>query len=272
MLDMLEPYADDTDWDIAMFELIRSMPRANKLRSSLLALLLLAGAVSVAGCGSLRRGPEPTPTRPPLATYTPTPQGFIPPNAVVVEQAAPAPVVQEVAAPVEVPTAIPAEIPTEAPTVAPTATPEPTQTPTSLPTATPTATPTPDYLFELEENSRFPLVKDDKLAGVRIFAYIYDVDEFALGNYGLIITRNDQPVEPVETNSRSAAGLPGQTRTEIGPYSRFTNLTLTVEGATEGVWTIQAVDANRAPLGRPAIFILGSQDNERELYVRYRRK
>ncbi len=260
-----------------MFELMRSLSRAKKSRSSLLVLLLLAGAVSVTGCGSLRRGPEPTPTRPPLATYTPTPQGFVPPNAVVQEAAPVAPVAaepaatpipQEVAAPVEVPT----EIPTAAPTVAPTATPEPTQTPTPVPTATPTATPTPDYLFELEESSRFPLVKDDKLTGVRIFAYIYDVDEFALGNYGLIITRNDQPVEPVEANARSAAGLPGQTRTEIGPYSRFTNLTLTVDGPTEGVWTVQAVDANRAPLGRPAIFILGSQDNERELYVRYRRK
>lgn len=257
-----------------MIETHKPLPKAKKLTTSLLALLLLAGALILTGCGSLRRGPEPTPTRPPLPTYTPTPQGFVPPNAVVQEVAsvaaepATAPVPQEVAAPVEIPT----KIPTEAPTLAPTTTPEPTQTPTPEPTATPTATPTPDYLFELEESSRFPLAKDDKLTGVRIFAYIYDVDEFALGNYGLIITRDEQPVEPVEAAARSAAGLPGQTRAEIGPYSRFTNLTLTVEGPTVGVWTVQAVDANRAPLGRPAIFILGSQDNERELYVRYRRK
>ncbi len=257
-----------------MFELIRSKPRANRVGSSLLALLLLAGALSVAGCGSLRRGPEPTPTRPPLATYTPTPQGFVPANAVV-EPAAPAPVA---AAPVqaEAPTEVPTAVPTETPTSVPTATPEPTQTPTPAPTATatatPTATPTPDYAFELEENSRMPLPKDDKLTGVRVFAYIYDETEFALGNYGLRITHDDQPVEPVEANLRSSAGLPNQTRTEIGPYSRFTNLTLTVDGPAEGVWTIQAVDANQTPVGRPAIFILGSQDNERELYVRYRRK
>lgn len=248
-----------------------------------LILVLILGLLFLSGCSRLRRGNE-TPTPAPLPTYTPTPIGFVPENAVVQQESQPAaqPVTQaEVAAPEPTATPIPAtetpvpEAPTATPvpTEVPTETPVPTNTPLPEPTATPTATATPNYPLTLETSTRLPVQEDDSLAGVRVYAYFSDADGFPVGNYGLLITHDEQLVVPAEGAIRSSDGLPLRTRQEPGPNTLFTNLVLTIPNLNEGVWTVQAVDASQIPVGQVAAFVVGSSsDVNRELYVRYRIK
>lgn len=261
-----------------MFDLNPMHPTHRRAAGRLLLLfVLIVGLVVLSGCSRLRRGNE-TPTPVALPTYTPTPIGFVPGNAIVQQAAQPA--AQEPAAPPEAPTATPAPaeptatpLPTELPTEAPTATPVPTETPTPEPTATPLPTATPSYPFELVLSTRLPVQDNDDLNGVRIYAYFAGKDGFPVEDYGVIITHDDQVVAPAEGATLSSGGLPGQTRPEPGPNSLFTNLVLTVPDLAQGVWTVQAVDADSAPVGQVAVFIVGSNsDASRELYVRYRLK
>lgn len=218
-----------------------------------------------AACG----GSEPPPTRTPVPTWTPTPVGAGP--------AAPAEGNQQATAPNEAP---PDQPPTqEAPATntqpppPPTATLPPTETPTPAATDTPTATPeptptpTPAYSFTLEMAEKFPT---ESLAPnvVRIYLYVYSPAELGLGGYSLQVTRNGAPLL---VDEESTAGAPDVTRTEPGPFTRFTNMNVIFVEPQAGRWEIQLVDEQGQVVGPPAVFDLTADEATRELYVRYRR-
>ena len=72
--------------------------------------------------------------------------------------------------------------------------------------------------------------------------------------------------------ARSTDGLPGETRPGPRPYTRFANLGAAFFEKAEGVWEIQLLDRGGFPMGEAARFVLGPDDNLRELYFRYREK
>lgn len=162
----------------------------------------------------------------------------------------------------------------EVPTPLPTDTPPPTATPTPEVAATPTdtpepsPTPTPAYSFVLEAAEKFPT---DSLAPnvVRIFLYVYSPVEFGLEGYSLLVTHNGVPLVVDEV---SVGGAPDVTRTEPGPFTRFTNMNVIFVEPQSGRWEIQLIDAARHPVGPPAVFDLTADEITRELYVRYRQE
>jgi hypothetical protein len=121
-------------------------------------------------------------------------------------------------------------------------------------------------LFELETAEKHPT---DSLASnvVRVFAYVYSAQEPALEGYTLRVTHNGAEL-PVDQASRG--GLPDLTRTEPGPFTRFTNLDLIFVEAQAGTWVVQLLDGDGVPVGPPATFELSADEETRELYVRYR--
>jgi len=237
--------------------------------------LLLLAALLLSGCGGRE---EATPTRTPVPTYTPTPLGQQP----LVQQ----PAAQPVAAtdtpippaatftpvpPTATPTPIPptdTPIPTETPTATPTDTPTITPSPTPTLTPTPTPTPTPDYAFVLEMAEQFPT----QLPGVdegRVYVYVYNGEAYALGGYTISVSKDGVPLTVL---ARSTEGLPGETRPGPSPYTRFANLGAAFFEKPAGVWEIQLIDGRGFPMGKSAQFVLGPDDNLRELYLRYYEK
>jgi len=237
----------------------------------LAALLILAALL--AGCG----GEEVTPTRTPIPTWTPTPlSGEAAAAAVDAGVASGGEIGSQVVDPNAVAAAIatstPTPLPTDTPTPEPTATPLPTDTPTPeptpLPTDTPVPTPTPTepiFPFELEAAEKFPT---ETLAPnvVRIYAYIYAPETLGSGGYSLRVARNGAPLVVEEV---SAAGLPGSTRSQPGPYTRFTNFSVIFVEPQAGEWRIEPVDSQGNVVGPEAIFNLTADEATRELYVRY---
>lgn len=236
-------------------------------------LMLLLAAFWLGGCGGRE---EPTPTRTPVPTYTPTPVGQQP---VAVQPAAQAVAATDTPIPPtatftpEPPTATPTPIPptdtpipTETPTATPTETPTVTPSPTLTPTLTPT--PTPDYAFVLEMAEQFPT----QLPGVdevRVYVYVYNGEAYALGGYTISVSKDGVPLTVL---ARSTDGLPGETRPGPSPYTRFANLGAAFFEKPAGVWEIQLVDRGGFPMGAPAQFVLGPDDNLREFYLRYHEK
>lgn len=240
--------------------------------------LFLLMALVLSGCGGRE---EPTPTRTPVPTYTPTPAGQQP--VVVAQQPAAPPAQQPVPTetPIpptatftpEPPTATPVPptatpVPTETPTATPTDTPTATNTPTATPSPTPTPTATPDYAFVLEMTEQFPT----QLPGVdevRVYVYVYRDDAYGLGNYTISVAKDGVPLSVL---ARSTEGLPGETRPGPSPYTRFANLGAAFFEKPEGTWDVQLVDRVGLPMGDPIRFVLGPDDDLRELYLRYREK
>lgn len=243
--------------------------------------LLLSTAIAVcvlAGCG---RGQE-APTRTPVPTWTPTsvaanqnsgaaPAAQADDPALAAQsqpgqEGAPAPTplppTATMAPPADTPapTSTPQPAPTDTP-VAPTATPEP---PTATPSPEPT--PTPSYDFALEAAEKLPT---EALAAdvVRIWLYAYSPAELGLGGYSLRVTHNGTPLTVEEV---STAGIPGQTRTTPGPFTRFTNMNLLFVEPQAGAWEVQLIDPDGQPAGPPALFDLTADEVTRELYVRYK--
>ena len=138
--------------------------------------------------------------------------------------------------------------------------------PTATPTIEPTPTASPDYGFILETAQKFPT---ESLAPnvVRIYAYIYSPTEFGLEGYSLSVRHNGAELA---VDQQSTGGLPRVTRDAPGPYSRFTNLTAIFVETQAGDWVVQLADADGNPAGPPATFQLSSDEETRELYVRYR--
>lgn len=198
---------------------------------------------------ALQSAPTPTP-RP---TWTPTPTRGLPPSTPTYPSS-----------PLPTPTYTPTWTPTPVPTWTPTYT--PTSPPTDTPTPTPT--PTPSYAFELEDFETFP-ARFLEEEGLRIFAYVYAPSEPALSGYSLLI-RHDGIRQPVQ--AESTGGLPGLTRPEPSPYTRFTNLEVWLPGPPGGTWEIQLIDAEGRPAGPSVMLTLRKGDPNRDIYVRYRRR
>ena len=189
-----------------------------------------------------------------IATETPTPMPTDTPT--------PAPTATPLPTDTPVPTATP--LPTDTPTITPT--PLPTDTPSPVPTPTPS--PTPVYSFDLEAAEKFPT---DSLAPnvVRIYGYVYSPSVFGLPGYRLSVLHNGTPLVADEA---SVSGMPGLTRDEVSPYSRFTNLNVIFVEPQAGEWRVQVIDPQGLAAGPEAVFTLTADETTRELYVRYRQK
>jgi hypothetical protein len=92
---------------------------------------------------------------------------------------------------------------------------------------------------------------------------------FALEGYSLDVLHNGAELAVEEV---STGGLPDVTRSDPGPYSRFTNMNVIFVEAQAGSWAVQLVDAEGTPAGPPATFELTADEDTRELYVRYRQQ
>jgi hypothetical protein len=252
-----------------------------------ISLALLAACVLLAGCS----GAGGRPTRTPVPTWTPTPGGGLPAalaepvptsaregavagEGATADEGAAADVATPVPlAPVATPEPPPTDpAPTETPTPPPpTATPEPpTATPSPTPTETPTPEPTatPTYLFELESAEKLPT---ETLAPniVRVWVYAYSPSELGLPGYTVRVTHDGSALTVAET---TAAGVPSQTRTTPGPFTKFTNFDVIFVQPQAGIWEVQLVDAAGSEVGPAALFDLTPDEITRELYVRYRLK
>lgn len=233
-------------------------------------MALAAALMILAGCG----GGGETPTRTPFPTWTPTPSNGQ-------AAAAPQPANEQPAAQNQgdnslavaaAPAAGQGQDQSAATLVPATAT--PTLTPTPLPTATPTETPiptplpTPNFTFDLEAAEKFPT---ESLAAnvVRIFLYVHSPTEFALPDYSLLVIHNQAPLQVAAV---SGQGLPAQTRTDPGPYTRFTNMDVIFAEPQAGTWEVALIDSTGAIVGPPATFELTADEKTRELYLRYRQK
>jgi hypothetical protein len=234
-------------------------------------LFVLLAALLVGGCGGRE---EPTPTRTPVPTYTPTPVWQQPVAAAQNPAAQPVaptdtPIPPTATFTPEPPTTTPTPIPpTETPTHTPTDTATPTHTPTVTPSPTPTPTPTPDYAFALEMAEQFPT----QLPGVdevRVYVYVYNGEAYALGGYTISVIKDGVPLTVL---ARSTDGLPGETRPGPSPYTRFANLGAAFFEKPEGIWEVQLLDGGGFPRGESVRFVLGPDDNLRELYLRYHEK
>ena len=169
--------------------------------------------------------------------------------------------------PTSTPTVAPTETPTPEPTATTTPTPTvaPTATATPEPTATPLPTPTPSFTFDLELAEKHPT---ESLAQnvVRVFLYVADGDGFGLPGYSLRVLHNGAELG---VDKVSTSGIPGLTRGDPSPYTRFTNMNVIFVEAQAGTWEIQLVDPNGTPVGPAAEFELSADESTRELYVRY---
>lgn len=229
-------------------------------------LVLITG-----GCG--REGGSPT--RTPVPTWTPeSAVGVAPPAGEAVGQVPVEPTATVVfamptatltATPIP-PTETPTPLPTDTPTPEPTATNTPTPTIEPTATATPQPTPTPSFTFDLELAEKHPTIS---LAPnvVRIFLYVADATGVGLADYSLQVFHNGAELV---VDKVSSGGLPGLTRGEPSPYTRFTNMNVIFVEAQAGTWEVQLVDSRGAVVGPMATFELTADEATRELYVRYR--
>lgn len=233
---------------------------------------LLVGFTS--GCSS-----GDSPTRTPIPTFTPTPPGMAAAPGATVEAPAMATDTLVVTMPTETltptpvpPTPTPTSPPTDTPTPepTPTVTPTPTDIPTatSTPQATPTPAPTatPSFSFVLEVAEKHPTTSLAQNV-VRVFLYVADAEGFGLADYSLRVLHNGAAL-PVD--KLSVGGLPGLTRGDPGPYTRFTNMNVIFVEAQAGTWQAQLIDRNGTPVGPAATFELNADEVTRELYVRYK--
>lgn len=102
---------------------------------------------------------------------------------------------------------------------------------------------------------------------MRVFLYVADADGFGLPGYTLRVLHNGAELA---VDKVSTAGIPGLTRGDPSPYTRFTNMNVIFVEAQAGTWGVQLVDPNGSPVGPAAEFELTADENTRELYVRYR--
>jgi hypothetical protein len=102
---------------------------------------------------------------------------------------------------------------------------------------------------------------------VRVFLFVADQNGFGLEGYSLRVLHNGAELA---VDKVSTGGLPGLTRGEPSPYTRFTNMNVIFVEAQAGTWLAQLVDSAGVPVGPAAQFELTADEVTRELYVRYR--
>ena len=140
----------------------------------------------------------------------------------------------------------------------PTAKPAPTKPPV------PTNTPAPSFAFDLVAQNQFPQPNV-----VTVHLYVFSSTEPALGGYSLSVKHNGVAL-PV--NGVSQGGQPSQTWPTQSPRTRFTNMKVEFPGSPGGEWVVQLVDSGGTPQGPAATFHLTNDEQDREMYVRYKRK
>ncbi|NJN82384.1 MAG: hypothetical protein HC802_08985 [Caldilineaceae bacterium] len=104
---------------------------------------------------------------------------------------------------------------------------------------------------------------------MRIYLYAYSPANLGLPGYSVQVIHNGAPLAVEDT---SFAGLPDQTRSEPGPYTRFANMSVIFVEPQAGLWEIQLVDGNGVARGPAVKFELTADETTRELYVRYRQR
>jgi len=140
----------------------------------------------------------------------------------------------------------------------PTAKPAPTKPPA------PTNTPAPSFAFDLVAQNQFPQPNV-----VTVYLYVFSSTEPALGGYSLSVKHNGVAL-PV--NGVSQGGQPSQTWPVQSPRTRLTNMKVEFPGSPGGEWIVQLVDGGGTIQGPAATFSLANDEQDRELYVRYKRK
>lgn len=140
-----------------------------------------------------------------------------------------------------------------------------TPTPAAVDIATPEPTATLSFGLDLETAEKFPT---ESLAPnmVRVYVYVYDKVDFGLPGYKLNVMHNGKQLA---VDAVSEPGVPGVTRTEPSPYTRFTNMNAVFVEAQAGRWEIQLLDPSGNPAAPAAAFDLTADEVTRELYVRY---
>jgi hypothetical protein len=102
---------------------------------------------------------------------------------------------------------------------------------------------------------------------VRFFLFVAGQDGFGLSGYSLRVLHNGAELA---VDKVSLEGLPGLTRGDPSPYTRFTNMNVIFVEAQAGTWQAQLIDSAGIPVGPAAQFELSADEVTRELYVRYR--
>jgi hypothetical protein len=130
------------------------------------------------------------------------------------------------------------------------------------PTAT-EAPPAPAFSFELQNAEQFP---ENKL--VRVFLYVFDSEQ-SLDGYSVRV-KKDGAEQPVA--QRSAGGQPSLTWPIADSRQRFQNMKVEFPGvAPAGTWEVELVDGGGNVVGPTATFSLDGNDQNQELYVRYKK-
>ena len=149
--------------------------------------------------------------------------------------------------------------PTQPPVVRPA--PQPTAPPAAPPP--PAAAPAPAYGFDMILQEQFP-----ESSYVRVYLYVFSTSEMAIPGLSLSVKHNGVAL-PVSAKTEQ---FPGQTWPVPSGRTRFTNMKLEFNEPPGGSWELQLVDGAGTPVGPPATFSLTNDDQNRELYVRYKRK
>ena len=117
--------------------------------------------------------------------------------------------------------------------------------------------------FQLVAGEQFP-----ESSLVRLYLFVYDGAN-ALAGYRVRIEKDGREI-PVTV--QSFGGQPAFTWPFQDARQRFQNLKIEFpDERPAGNWTVQLTDSQGRPVGPPAVFSLGENDPNQELYVRYER-
>jgi hypothetical protein len=136
-------------------------------------------------------------------------------------------------------------------------------TPTEPAQGGPVGAATSNFEFDLVAQEQFP-----ETNVVRIFLYVFD-DKAALEGYSLKVVKDgvDLPIEDVSFGPNTAYTWP-----VADPRQRAQNFKTEFPAQNPaGVWEAQ-LTRDGVPVGPPASFTLVAGDQNRELYVRYKRR
>lgn len=152
------------------------------------------------------------------------------------------------------------------PTPPPTARPQPRPQPTAAP-AQPTQPPAPAYGFDLELSKQYP---ETNTIRIHLYAYAPPIGK-GLPDYSLSVKKDGGQL-PVSGVSSGGDALHSWVQPGQDARDYLYNFKVEYQVPPAGRWDVQIVDAGGNPVGPPATFILTDNDQNRELYVRYKRR